>query len=126
MGDVGSYDEPGKKMAMSVSSLLSKAGLSIGILGSKETCDGNDVKSLGETGLFAKLAEENIRVFKEIGVKKIITLDPHAFNAFTKEYPKLGGKFKVWHYTQVLARLMKDKNIPLSGYKVKVTYHDSC
>jgi Fe-S oxidoreductase len=72
------------------------------------------------------LAEENIRLFKEIGVKKIITLDPHAFNALTKEYPKLGGKFKVWHYTQVLAMLVKDKKIPLSGYELKVTYHDPC
>ena len=126
VGDVGSYDEPGKKMAVSVGTLLSEAGLSIGILAGKETCDGNDVKALGETGLFAKLAEENIRLFKEIGAKKIITLDPHAFNAFTKEYPKLGGKFKVWHYTQVLPMLMKDKKIPLSGYKVKVTYHDPC
>ena len=126
VGDVGSYDEPGKKMAMSVGSLLSKAGLSIGILAGKETCDGNDVKVLGETGLFAKLAEDNIRVFREAGVKKIITLDPHAFNAFTKEYPKLGGKFKVWHYTQVLAMLMRDKKIHLSGYKGKVTYHDPC
>jgi len=126
VGDAGSYDEPGKKMAMSVGSLLSEAGLSIGILGGKEKCDGNDVKALGETGLFAKLAEENIRLFKEIGVKKIITLDPHAFNAFTKEYPKLGGQFKVWHYTQVLAMLMKDGKIPLSGFKAKVTYHDPC
>jgi Fe-S oxidoreductase len=126
VGDVGSYDEPGKKMAMSVGNLLSEAGLSIGILGSQEISDGNDVKVLGEIGLFKKLAEDNIRMFNEIGIKKIITLDPHAFNAFTTDYPKLGGKFKVWHYTQVLAMLMKDKKIPLSGYKVKVTYHDSC
>jgi len=126
VGDAGSYDELGKKMAVSVGSLISEGGLSIGILGSKEKCDGNDVKALGETGLFGKLAEENIRLFKEIGVKKIITLDPHAFNVFTKEYPKLGGKFKVWHYTQILAMLLKDKKIPLSGYELKVTYHDPC
>ncbi|GAH07642.1 unnamed protein product, partial [marine sediment metagenome] len=41
-------------------------------------------------------------------------------------YPSLGGNFEVWHYTQILANLMKDKKIPISEYKVKVTYHDPC
>jgi len=126
VGDVGSCEERGEKMARFVGTLLAEAGLSIGIMGNKERSDGNDVKVLGENGLFLKLAEDNIRNFRENGVKKIITLDPHAFNAFTKEYPKLGGNFEVWHYTQILSTLMKDKKISLSEYKVKVTYHDPC
>lgn len=126
IGDVGSYDERGKKMARFVGTLLAEAGLSIGILGNDEGSDGNDVKALGEKWLFKQLAEDNISKFKKKGVKKIITLDPHAFNAFTQEYPELGGNFKVWHYTQILATLMKEKKIPLSEYKVKVTYHDPC
>jgi len=123
VGDVGSYDERGKKMAKSVGSLLADSGLSIGILGNEESSDGNDVKALGEKWLFKQLAEDNISKFKTKGVKKIVTLDPHAF---TKEYPKLEGNFEVWHYTQILANLMKDKKIPISEYKVKVTYHDPC
>jgi len=126
VGDVGSYDERGKRMAKFVGSLLVEAGLSIGILGNEESSDGNDVKALGEKWLFKKLAEDNISKFKKKGVKKIITLDPHAFNAFTQEYPELGGNFKVWHYTQILAMLIKDKKIALSEYKVTVTYHDPC
>jgi len=126
VGDVGSYDERGKKMAKSVGSLLADSGLSIGILGNEESSDGNDVKALGEKWLFKQLAEDNISKFKTKGVKKIVTLDPHAFNAFAKEYPSLGGNFEVWHYTQILANLMKDKKIPISEYKVKVTYHDPC
>lgn len=126
VGDVGSYDERGKKMAKFVANLLVKGGLSIGILGRKETGDGNDVKALGGKDLFKQLSEENIKKFSEIGVKKIITLDPHAFNAFAKEYPGAGKTFEVRHYTQMLAALMKDKKISLSRYNVKVTYHDSC
>jgi Fe-S oxidoreductase len=38
----------------------------------------------------------------------------------------MGGNFKVWHYTQMLATLIKEKKIPISTYKVKVTYHDPC
>jgi Fe-S oxidoreductase len=126
VGCVGSYDEVGQKMARNVGSLLSEAGVSMGILASEEACDGNEVKILGETGLFTKLAEDNILNFKIKGVKKIITLDPHALNIFKKDYPRLGGRFEVFHFTEILAGLIKDKEIALSEYRAKVTYHDPC
>jgi Fe-S oxidoreductase len=44
VGCVGSYDERGKNIARAVATVLSEAGLSFGILGKKETCDGNEVK----------------------------------------------------------------------------------
>jgi Fe-S oxidoreductase len=125
-GCVGSYDEVGQKMARSVGKLLADAGVSAGILGSEEACDGNEVKVLGETGLFTKLAEENIGQFKARGIKKIITLDPHALDVFKKDYPKLGGIFQVFHYTEILAGLIKEKKLALSDYRAKVTYHDPC
>jgi Fe-S oxidoreductase len=126
VGDVGSYDERGKAMAKSVASLLVAGGVSLGILGSEEESDGNDVKALGGKTLFRELAGKNIRTFREKGVRKIVTLDPHAFNVFTKEYPAMGGNFEVLHYTQVLARLVKAKKLALTPTKLKVTYHDPC
>ena len=126
IGDVGSYDERGKKIAKAVGNLLIKAGLSIGILADKEMCDGNEVRVLGEEGLFKYLAESNISLFKEKGIKKIITLDPHSFNAFKNDYPELGGVFEVYHYTQIMAPLMESGKVPLKDINVKVTYHDPC
>jgi Fe-S oxidoreductase len=126
VGCVGSYDERAKKIAATVGSLLVKAGVSLGILGEKETCDGNEVRTLGEAGLFQFLAEQNIESFKKLGIKKIITLDPHAFNAFKNDYPGLGGEFEVYHYTQVLAQLIRSGKIDLKEYKARVTYHDPC
>ncbi len=126
IGCVGSYDERAKKIARAVGNILIKAGLSIGILGNREQCDGNEVRALGEMGLFQHLAEQNIALFKELGIKKIITLDPHAFNAFKKDYPDLEGKFEIYHYTQILAPLIQSKKIPLKEYKASVTYHDPC
>jgi Fe-S oxidoreductase len=126
IGCVGSYDEVGQKMARSVGRLLIDAGISLGILGSEETCDGNEVRILGEMGLFAELAARNISQFNERGVRKIITLDPHALNVFKKEYPKLGGNFRVFHFTEVLARLVKEKRPAFPDYPATVTYHDPC
>ena len=126
VGCVGSYDERAVKIARAVGTLLVKAGLSIGILGEKETCDGNEVRTLGESGLFQQLAEQNIQAFRDLGVNKVITLDPHAFNVFKNDYPGLGGKFEVYHYTQVLAPLIQAGKIPLKDSPLTVTYHDPC
>lgn len=126
VGCVGSYDEVGQKMARSVGKVLVDAGLSVGILGSRETCDGNEVKVLGETGLFTQLAEENIMEFIKMDVKKIITLDPHALNTFKRDYPRLRGDFEVFHFTEILAGLIKDNKITLTDFRAKVTYHDPC
>lgn len=125
-GCVGAYDEVGQKMAKSVGSLLVKAGVSIGILEEEETCDGNEVRILGEMGLFAELAQANIEKFKIKGVKKIITLDPHALNTFKNDYPKLGASFKISHYTEIFADLIKKKKIKFKKYPAKITYHDPC
>ena len=100
IGCIGSYDERGMKIARSLGNVLLKSGLSFGILGSKETCDGNEVNGLGEKGLFELLAKENIETFQRMGIKKIITLSPHAYNAMKNDYPHYDGHFEVKHYTQ--------------------------
>ncbi len=126
VGCVGSYDERGMKIARSVATILKKAGLSFGILGSSERCDGNEVRALGESELFQSLVDDNSRLFDKLGVKKIITLSPHGYNAFRNEYPSLDGTVEVNHYTQILARLAKAGEIAFSESKARVTYHDPC
>jgi Fe-S oxidoreductase len=126
VGCVGSFDEVGQRMARSVASVLIEGGVSFGILGQEELCDGNEVKVLGETGLFDSLAHRNINLFQQKGVKSIITLDPHSYNVFKNVYPQKGAKLRVKHFTEVLASLLKDGTISPNGIDSKVTYHDPC
>ena len=127
VGCVGSYDSRSQQAAKALANILSKAGISFGILGADEFCDGNEVLRLGERDLFQYIAEENIKKFKELKVNKIVTLSPHAYNVFKNEYPALGGDFKVVHYTQLLSELIQSKRLKLTkSLKAKVTYHDPC
>jgi len=126
VGCVGSYDEQGRKSASAVARTLLHAGVSFGILGANELCDGNEVRFLGDEGLFEYLAEQNIGQFNRLGIKKIMTVDPHAYNAFKNDYPPLGGDFEVFHYTQVLAVLMDSGKFTFSEYPLKAAYHDPC
>jgi Fe-S oxidoreductase len=106
--------------------VLKAAGVSFGILGNDEECCGNEIYMLGEMGLFQTLAEKNSQQFKELGVKRVVTLSPHAYNAMKNNYPAFGGSFEVYHYTQLLRDLIKKNKVKLSNNKAKVTYQDPC
>jgi len=125
VGCVGSYEERGQRMARSFAELLDKAEVSFGVLGAEEDCDGNEVYMLGEMGLSQELAEKNAQKFKELGVKKVVTLSPHAYNSMKNKYPRFGD-LEVFHYTQLLSALIQKGKIELSEFKAKVTYHDPC
>jgi len=127
VGCLGSYDEYGQGMARSVARLLSEAGISFGILGNDENCCGNEVYLLGENELFGMLVEKNVQKFKELGVKKIVTLSPHAYNTIKNNYPLVSNTyFEVYHYTQLLRGLLRENKIKPSNNDTKVTYHDPC
>ncbi len=126
VGCLGSYDEVAQQMARSVAAVLSRAEVSFGILGKEERCCGNEVYSLGEMGLFQTLAERNVRQFQGLSVKKVITVSPHAFSNFKQNYPRLGGNFEVYHYTQVAQELLKQGRLKPAQTEVKVTYQDPC
>lgn len=127
VGDIGSYDPNGRKTAGTVARILQKAGVSFGILGAREHTDGNDIRQLGEQGLFHYFAEKNIRVFKDKNVKKICTLSPHAYNTMKNDYPEIGGKFEVFHYTHLLEQCIFQNKINFTKpVDKKVTFHDPC
>jgi Fe-S oxidoreductase len=113
-------------MARSLAGVLNAAGVSFGILGNDEECCGNEIYMLGEMGLFQTLVEKNSQKFTELGVKKIVTLSPHAYNVMKNHYPALGASFEVCHYTQLLADLIKENKLKFSQNKVKITYQDPC
>jgi Fe-S oxidoreductase len=124
VGCVGSYDVRAQKAARALACLLLEAGVSFGILGSQEQCDGNEVEYLGEAGLFQFLRDRNVQVFRDLGVKKIVTLSPHAYNTFKKAYPQ---EFEVCHYSQLLLDLIRNGRLrPAEEGNYKITYHDPC
>ncbi len=127
VGCAGSYDIRAQKATKALAGILKKTGVSFGILGDEENCDGNEVQKMGETGLFEALARGNIYLFKKFGIQKIIVLSPHAFNTFKNHYPEFGGNFSIFHYTHILYNLIADGMITFTDtFKRKVTYHDPC
>lgn len=127
VGSMGSYDNRSQKIAVSFAKLLNEAGVSFAILGNKEKNSGDTPRRLGNEFLFQELAEHNIGEFEKHGIKKIVTIDPHAYNMFKNEYPDFGFQAEVYHHTELLAELVsRGKLKPLHPVNETITFHDSC
>ncbi len=119
------YHGRGKDATRALARIFKLLGTDYGILGAEEKCSCDSQRLAGETGLFEEFAEHNIGLFNKYKVKKVLVTDPHALNAFRKEYPKHGGKFETIHYTTYLAPLM-EKLTFTKKLDYKVTFHDPC
>ncbi|MDE3074973.1 MAG: (Fe-S)-binding protein [Chloroflexota bacterium] len=120
-----SYHPRGKDAARALARIFHRLGVDFGILGHEEKCSCDSQRLAGEKGLFEMIAGQNIETLAKYQFRQIVTPDPHAYNAFKTQYPKLGATFQVQHYTQFLAPL-----IPRMQFKrqlsYRVTFHDPC
>jgi Fe-S oxidoreductase len=127
VGDYASYHPRVRSATRALAGILNALGVDFGILGPEESSDGDSQRLAGERGLFEMLAEKNGKVFSKYQFNKIITTDPHAYNAIKNEYPALGISYPVQHYTEYLAeRIGQLKLLMKQQIKARVTYHDPC
>ena len=122
-----SYDPRMQKVAVATASLLKKAGVDFGILGSKENCCGESIRKTGNEDVFKTLARENIKTFIDAGVQRILVSSPHCYHTFVNEYPEFRVNFDVVHISEFLGELVESGRLELRGdFKKKVTWHDPC
>lgn len=127
VGSMGAFDNRSQKIALSFAHLLNEAGVSFAILGNKEKNSGDTPRRLGNEFLFQELATANIAEFEKAEVKKIVTIDPHAFNIFKNEYPDFGFTAEVYHHTELLHELVQQGRLkPQHAIEETITFHDSC
>ncbi len=121
-----SFDDRYKRVGEALVKLLNEAGISFGYLGTEEFCCGDSARRLGNEYLYQTLVQQNLESFNNYGVKKIIVVCPHGYNALKNEYPQMGGKYEVYHYAEFLAKLIAEGKLKPGNVGAKVTYHDSC
>lgn len=125
VGDYASYNATLSDITQKTADVFRQAGLDYGILYDTERNAGNDVRRVGEEGLFEMLVEKNKAVMEKSTYKAIVTTDPHSYNTLKNEY-HLDG-IQVLHYTELLDQLISSGTLKLSKKTgVKVTFHDPC
>ncbi len=123
---VTSYDDRIQAIGRATAKILDRLGVNFGILGAAERDSGHEVRRFGEETLFMALRDHNVEGIKASGVQRIVTADPHAYNALKHDYKDVPP---VEHISQVIAREVKAGNItftrPANDSDV-FTYHDPC
>lgn len=127
VGDYASFDPRNQKVTQSFARLMHHAGVNFGLLFEAELNAGNDVRRVGEEGLYELLASSNIGTLQACDFASIVTTDPHSFNTIRNEYPDFGGKFEIEHYTTLVKRLIETGQVKLKKkLDYRVTFHDPC
>jgi Fe-S oxidoreductase len=127
VGCTGALVERNVEVTLSLTRVLKAAGVDFAVLGDAETCCGDPARRAGYEFQFQMMAEQNIETFKSHNIKEIVTSCPHCYNTIKNEYPQYGGNFKVVHYTQLIADLIRQGKLKLTSELNSVlTYHDPC
>jgi Fe-S oxidoreductase len=127
VGDYASFDPRNQKVTQGFASLLHEAGVDYGILYDAESNAGNDVRRVGEEGLYEVLADANIKALSAASFKTIVTTDPHSFNTIRNEYPDFGGRFEIQHYTTLIRQHLLEGRLKVARpLGLRVTFHDPC
>ncbi|MFZ0800058.1 MAG: heterodisulfide reductase-related iron-sulfur binding cluster, partial [Terriglobales bacterium] len=127
---ITSYDDRMQSIGRATAKILNHVGENFGILGAAERDSGHEVRRFGEETLFMALRDHNVDAIKASGVQRIVTSDPHAYNAMKHDYKDVPP---VEHISQVIAREMRSGKIkfnPIPNEKENensvYAYHDPC
>jgi Fe-S oxidoreductase len=123
---ITSYDDRMQSIGRATAKILNHVGENFGILGAAERDSGHEVRRFGEETLFMALRDHNVNAIKASGVRRIVTADPHAYNALKHDYKDVPP---VEHISQVIAREVKAGKIkfnPVENENSVYTYHDPC
>jgi Fe-S oxidoreductase len=124
VGDYASFDPRVQEVSRSAARVFDRAGLDFGVLYEAEQNAGNDIRRLGEEGLFEMLKDKNVAALESSQFGTIMTTDPHTYFVLKHEY---GLDAKVKHYTEILDELISSGRLTVTPNPgARVTYHDPC
>ncbi len=115
------------KILRSIATLLRKNNIDYGYLYEYDMYSGILLYDIGLDDIFAKHAVKVSRTFKELGVKEVITIDPHTTYALRQLYPRYVDNFdiNVVNYLEVLSSVEELKTRHHDG-PARYVIHDPC
>ncbi|MBI1921955.1 MAG: (Fe-S)-binding protein [Geobacter sp.] len=129
VGCAGSFDSRQKHVTVALATILNASGVSWGILGKEELCCGDSLRRLGNEFVFDRMAKQNVKLFKDKGITKIITQCPHCFTTLKNDYRQYGLELEVTHHSEFIDSLLTSGKLKLNHQVTelgRIAIHDSC
>jgi heterodisulfide reductase subunit D len=129
-----------------VAGILRAGGVEFGLM-REQWCCGGPAREMGYVDAAREFAEHNLADWRDTGVRRVITLDPHDYISFTEDYVEYfaepgstphaadpgpgihGGDYdiEIVHATELVAELIRDGDLELTvPIDAVATYHDPC
>jgi Fe-S oxidoreductase len=117
-----------EEIAISTVKVLNHAGVGFKMLGADEPCCGSPVYRVGDRKRAIEIMKRNVELFKENGVRRVVTSCSGCYNMLKTEYPRyVDTDFEVVHTSQLLRDLISSGKLALKNeVPVRITYHDPC
>ncbi|MEW5910960.1 MAG: FAD-linked oxidase C-terminal domain-containing protein [Thermodesulfobacteriota bacterium] len=128
LGCVASYQDV--RITPALMKILDAAGLDYTTMGEEENCCGYLAYLVGDMKTFDAVAAANSALFKDKGVRTLLTACAGCYKTFEELYPKhgFGDGYQPEHAVFLLERLTKENKLRFKddAPALKVIYHDPC
>ena len=115
-----------RRVAIATAKIFNKLGIDFSVFGEHEVCCGSVGMRTGDRNSFEKVAEENAKLFKERGIKRIVTSCAGCYRTFKKDYGDNLEGIEILHSVEFLKEIIATKDNKLKNLEIKTTYHDPC
>ncbi|MFX1339790.1 MAG: (Fe-S)-binding protein [Promethearchaeota archaeon] len=115
-----------QKIAIATAKIFNKLNIDFSIFGENEICCGSVAIRTGDKKAFEKVKEQNVKLFKEKGIKKIVTSCAGCYRTLKKDYGERLNGIEIMHTVEFLKDLIASKDLKLKNLNIDITYHDPC
>jgi heterodisulfide reductase subunit D len=123
VGCVASFFPMAQKIPVNMSRIMEQAGIDFTILGGEEWCCGFPLIGAGMPEKMKSLMDHNLEKVKQVGAEAVVFTCPSCYHTWKHLYKT---EVKLYHASEMLAQMIKDKRISLKEIDKTVTYHDPC
>ncbi len=123
LGCMGSYDPQGREIVLALVELLRYLGVTFGVL-SREKCNGDPVRRLGNDYLFQQMVEFNAEQLRQSKATRLISICPHCVRTIGEDWKEHASAFTIEHHSELLERFRS--RLPAGGASERVVFHDPC
>ena len=113
-------------VAIYTANILNKIGVDFSAFGGNEVCCGSVAMRTGDRDAFEIVAKKNTELFKEGGIKKIITSCAGCYRTLKKDYGERLEDIEILHMVEFLEDLLNQDNVSVKKLDINTTYHDPC